>query len=369
MTAHLAFAQALRRGAPVTPEGQLAAAALAALYDDQRSASSAARWPAGRRPVCGSMGPSLADPDHRGLSAPGRGEGFDTPGAAGGVCCEVTGGRYRHGQRDACRDGRTPGVQRLVTHPQRPESQCRNRSSDPSSLRRGRDQRSPAGVPSRHGGRADRSRLRQEVERRARAVRYGASGRPGRSQGDRLGALGGVSTEASLPRDTERFCISADEVVRAGKSVLGGAGGAEGGILAAQVPIFRLGLGARLGDGRQWTSWVALDDEIGVILRAIDDSELIGPVNSTSPNPVRNAELTDAIAASSGTGAGFCCPRRSCGSHWVAGPQTSCSWRARGCFLPSWWEPATSTFTATSGAPSAPPCRRDGFSDRRKRAA
>ena len=78
--------------------------------------------------------------------------------------------------------------------------------------------------------------------------------------------------------------------------VLGGAGGAEGGILAAEVPIFRLGLGASLGNGRQWTSWVALDDEVAVILRAIDDPELRGPVNSTSPNPVRNAELTDAIA-------------------------------------------------------------------------
>jgi hypothetical protein len=78
--------------------------------------------------------------------------------------------------------------------------------------------------------------------------------------------------------------------------VLGGAGGADGGILAAEVPIFRLGLGARLGDGRQWTSWVALDDEIAVLLRAIDDTRLCGPVNSTAPNPVRNAELTDAIA-------------------------------------------------------------------------
>jgi uncharacterized protein (TIGR01777 family) len=78
--------------------------------------------------------------------------------------------------------------------------------------------------------------------------------------------------------------------------VLGGVGGADGGILAAEVPLFRLGLGARLGDGRQWTSWVALDDEIAVLLRAIDDSQLYGPVNSTAPNPVRNAELTDAIA-------------------------------------------------------------------------
>jgi uncharacterized protein (TIGR01777 family) len=78
--------------------------------------------------------------------------------------------------------------------------------------------------------------------------------------------------------------------------VLGGTGGAEGGILKAEAPIFKLGLGARLGDGRQWTSWVALDDEIAALVRAIDDTGLAGPLNSTSPNPVRNAELTDAVA-------------------------------------------------------------------------
>lgn len=79
--------------------------------------------------------------------------------------------------------------------------------------------------------------------------------------------------------------------------VLGGTGGAEGGILKAQSPLFKLGLGARLGDGQQWTSWIALDDEVAVILRAIDDGALKGVLNATSPNPVRNGELTEAIAA------------------------------------------------------------------------
>ena len=82
--------------------------------------------------------------------------------------------------------------------------------------------------------------------------------------------------------------------------VLGGKGGAAGGILAAQLPLFKLGLGARLGNGRQWTSWVSLEDEIAIMLRAIDDAELSGPVNATAPNPVRNADLTDAIAQSVG---------------------------------------------------------------------
>ena len=82
--------------------------------------------------------------------------------------------------------------------------------------------------------------------------------------------------------------------------VLGGRGGADGGILAAELPLFKLGLGARLGSGRQWTSWVALDDEVAVVIRAIDDSGLSGAVNATAPNPVRNSELTEAIASAVG---------------------------------------------------------------------
>jgi len=82
--------------------------------------------------------------------------------------------------------------------------------------------------------------------------------------------------------------------------VLGGVGGASGGILGAELPLFRLGLGAKLGNGRQWTSWVSLDDEIAVILRAVDDPALSGPVNSTAPNAVRNVELTHAIASAVG---------------------------------------------------------------------
>ncbi len=78
--------------------------------------------------------------------------------------------------------------------------------------------------------------------------------------------------------------------------VLGGPGGAAGGILKAEIPAFKLGLGARLGDGRQWTSWIALEDEVAAILRSIDDNALAGPVNATSPHPVRNAELTQALA-------------------------------------------------------------------------
>jgi uncharacterized protein (TIGR01777 family) len=69
-----------------------------------------------------------------------------------------------------------------------------------------------------------------------------------------------------------------------------------GGALAMMAPAFRLGLGGRLGSGRQWMSWVHLDDAAGLILRALDDSALAGAVNAVAPDPVRNAHFTRALA-------------------------------------------------------------------------
>jgi len=68
------------------------------------------------------------------------------------------------------------------------------------------------------------------------------------------------------------------------------------GALGKMLPLFRLGLGGRLGSGRQWMSWMSLDDAIGAILFALERTELAGPVNITAPNPVTNAEFTQALA-------------------------------------------------------------------------
>ncbi len=69
-----------------------------------------------------------------------------------------------------------------------------------------------------------------------------------------------------------------------------------GGALGPQLPLFKLGLGGRLGSGRQWVSWISLRDEVGAILHALSDGGLTGAVNATSPNPVRNEEFTAALA-------------------------------------------------------------------------
>ena len=70
----------------------------------------------------------------------------------------------------------------------------------------------------------------------------------------------------------------------------------EGGALKKQLPLFKVGAGGKLGSGRQWQSWIALDDEIAAILHLIA-SDLAGPVNLTAPTPVTNAELTKTLGS------------------------------------------------------------------------
>jgi uncharacterized protein (TIGR01777 family) len=67
--------------------------------------------------------------------------------------------------------------------------------------------------------------------------------------------------------------------------------GKDGGAWGRLLPLFRLGLGGRLGDGRQFWSYITLADEIRA-LRFLIDSDLSGPVNLTNPQPVTNAEMT-----------------------------------------------------------------------------
>jgi uncharacterized protein (TIGR01777 family) len=69
-----------------------------------------------------------------------------------------------------------------------------------------------------------------------------------------------------------------------------------GGTLRLMRPLFGAGLGGRLGDGRQWLSWIAIDDLVDVYHRALWDTDLAGPVNAVAPQPVRNSEYTRTLA-------------------------------------------------------------------------
>jgi uncharacterized protein (TIGR01777 family) len=73
-----------------------------------------------------------------------------------------------------------------------------------------------------------------------------------------------------------------------------------GGMLARLAPVFRLGLGARLGAGDQYISWISLTDEVRAIRFLQDQAGISGPVNLTAPEPVTNAELTAALASAVG---------------------------------------------------------------------
>ena len=93
-----------------------------------------------------------------------------------------------------------------------------------------------------------------------------------------------ASTSAAAEADIRTVCVRSGVMLSA-----------SGGALGRQLPLFRLGLGGRLGSGRQWVSWISLEDELGVLLRAIDDEALAGPVNAVAPQPVTNRQFTDTL--------------------------------------------------------------------------
>jgi len=70
----------------------------------------------------------------------------------------------------------------------------------------------------------------------------------------------------------------------------------KGGALSRMLPPFRAGLGGAIGDGRQYVSWVALDDVCGIVLRALTDERLRGPVNTVAPAAATNREFTATLA-------------------------------------------------------------------------
>jgi len=103
---------------------------------------------------------------------------------------------------------------------------------------------------------------------------------------------------ADLCRDWETAALSAAAYgVRVVCLRFGIVLAAEGGALALMARVFRLGLGGRLGSGRQWVPWVHADDAVGLVRRALEDPDLRGPINVVAPGCVRNKELTRALAA------------------------------------------------------------------------
>jgi hypothetical protein len=103
-----------------------------------------------------------------------------------------------------------------------------------------------------------------------------------------------------LPEVCREWEAAAEPAARAGVRVVNARIGfvlsPSGGGLKKMLPPFRLGLGGPIGDGRQYVSWVSIEDVTGVILHAVRSQALVGPVNTVAPNPVTNREFTRTLA-------------------------------------------------------------------------
>ena len=71
---------------------------------------------------------------------------------------------------------------------------------------------------------------------------------------------------------------------------------ADGGVLPKFLPLFKLGLGGKFGSGEQYFSWIGIDDDVAAIEFLLNNESIAGPGNLTAPNPVTNAEFTEALA-------------------------------------------------------------------------
>ncbi len=100
-----------------------------------------------------------------------------------------------------------------------------------------------------------------------------------------------------------RLCIEWEDAARAAESLgvrvarvrIGVVLDRAGAALAQMLGPFKLGVGGKIGSGRQWMSWIHHQDVVGILLLALDNAGASGAVNATAPNPVTNAEFTKAL--------------------------------------------------------------------------
>ncbi|GAC1625649.1 MAG: hypothetical protein PVS2B2_08530 [Candidatus Acidiferrum sp.] len=102
---------------------------------------------------------------------------------------------------------------------------------------------------------------------------------------------------AQLARDWEAEAVKAEALgIRVVRARFGIILAKQGGALPQMMLPFRFGAGGKLGTGRQWMSWVALEDVVGILRFALDNASVSGAINAVSPQPMRNAEFTQALA-------------------------------------------------------------------------
>ena len=110
--------------------------------------------------------------------------------------------------------------------------------------------------------------------------------------------IAGNDFAAGLCRDWEAAALAAEmHNVRVCLLRTGLVLSSEGGLLGKMLLPFKLGLGARLGNGGQWMSWVHIEDYVAMVLRLLEDEQLRGAFNMTAPHPVTNGEFTQTLAS------------------------------------------------------------------------
>jgi|SRR5690242_18521257 uncharacterized protein len=120
------------------------------------------------------------------------------------------------------------------------------------------------------------------------------------NRGDEIlteGAPSGSGFLAEVSREWESVTApAADAGIRTVNLRIGIVLSRNGGALTQMLLPFRLGLGGRVGNGRQWWSWIQIDDFVAAVHRIADNLSLNGPVNMTAPNPVTSADFTKTLA-------------------------------------------------------------------------
>jgi uncharacterized protein (TIGR01777 family) len=107
----------------------------------------------------------------------------------------------------------------------------------------------------------------------------------------------GTGFLAEVSRDWEAATQPASNVgIRVANIRIGIVLSRDGGALKQMLLPFRLGLGGKIGNGRQWFSWIHIDDMVAAVLHILKSTNLRGPVNMVAPNPVTNSEFTKTLA-------------------------------------------------------------------------
>lgn len=119
-------------------------------------------------------------------------------------------------------------------------------------------------------------------------------------RGDEVLTEASAAGEGFLPAVCREWESATNPASRAGIRVVhlrtGIVLSARGGALPQMLLPFRWGLGGRIGSGREWWSWIHLEDVVGAVAHILENRELRGPVNLVAPNPVSNAEFTKTLA-------------------------------------------------------------------------